>query len=151
MDEFIEEEREEVNDPLENEGEDAHNDAEEANDDEVVNDETGVKEEEFEEEALEEVKQEEIEDVKDEDVEEMKEEDVEEVEQDGQTEALRGGDQVYLGTDWLAQGQALRAVQTVPAKASIRQARLLWDEVYVEGVHPRGRHLRAGGTCLEDL
>ena len=38
MDEFIEEEREEVNDPLENEGEDAHNDAEEANDDEVVND-----------------------------------------------------------------------------------------------------------------
>merc|ERR1719242_1036925 len=62
VDEFIEEEREEVNDPLENEGEDALNDAEEANDDEVVNDETGVKEEEFEEEALEEVNQEELED-----------------------------------------------------------------------------------------
>merc|ERR1719282_1860398 len=74
-------EREEVNDPLENEGEDALDDAEEANDDEVVKDELGVKEGEYEEEALEEVKQEELEDVKDGDVEEMKEEDVEEVDE----------------------------------------------------------------------
>ena len=62
MDEFIEEEREEVKDTLENEREDAHNDAKEANDDEVVNDKMGVKEEEFEEEALKEVKKEELDD-----------------------------------------------------------------------------------------
>merc|ERR1712173_472609 len=95
VDEFIEEEREEVNDPLENEGEDTLNDAEEANDDEVVNDELGVKEEEFEEEALEEVKQEELEDTKDGGVEEMKEEDVEEVDesQEGMDESPEEIDQ----------------------------------------------------------
>ena len=139
MDEFIEEKREEVKDTLENEGEDAHNVAKEANDDEVVNDKIGVKEEEFEEEALRKVKQEELEDAKDEYVEEMKEEDVEEVDENREGMDASPEEIDQEGVDFEAVSQSADGVGDEEESQEELKQEKVEEEVKVKKVAKRKR------------